>query len=113
MIPLGGMAGGVKENVQRWRGQIGLARATDEELGTQTRTFTTRDGTEGWLVDLVGGVAKDSSDPPTCLLGAIIPYGERTWFLKAIGPQPATDRHRDAFVALCESIRFDGDSREQ
>jgi len=110
IIALGGDAGGPEANVQRWRGQIGLAPATAKELGQQMKKLVARGGAEGWLVDLVGAAPEGSSGPPLGLLGAIFPARDQTWFLKATGPQPLTDRHRDAFIALCQSVRLDGGS---
>jgi hypothetical protein len=107
VIPLGGGAGGPEANVQRWRAQLNLAPATEAELKEQMKPFAGDGGTQGWLVDLVGAVPDGSSDPPNGMLAAIISTTDRTWFFKAMGPRPVLDRYREAFNALCQSVRFD------
>lgn len=54
VIPLGGSgARSVLQNVNRWRGQVGLKRIADAELGTCTEKIQV-DGQEAVLVDLEG-----------------------------------------------------------
>lgn len=102
---LGGAAGGVLANVQRWRGQIGLPQASEAELREQTHPIKAR-GAEGVWVDLVGPQPEESEGVRFRTLAAIFPAAERTWFLKATGVSETLEPHRDAFVKLCESIRF-------
>src|SRR5206468_13040197 len=45
-------------------------------------------------------------EPPTRLLGAILPAGEQVWFVKLSGPETAVAPHRDEFEQFVQSIRF-------
>src|SRR5690606_16401741 len=48
----------------------------------------------------------DGGDRPR-ILGAIFQTPTHTWFIKATGLSAALDPHRDGFVQLCRSVRFD------
>lgn len=94
---LGGTAGGIRPNIDRWRGQIGLGDATDAELLEDT-TEIRNDPARGLMVHLVG--------PDASMLAAIFPAQTRTWFIKATGEKTVIESHRDGFAQLCNSIRF-------
>ena len=40
------------------------------------------------------------------MLGAIILRDDQAWFFKAVGPDEEMNKHKDAFCALVESLRF-------
>jgi hypothetical protein len=46
------------------------------------------------------------------LLGAIIPHGERTWFLKLVGPVEEIKGQEEAFYQFLRSIRFTDQAKE-
>ena len=96
---LPGAAGGVAENVNRWRGQVGLKRLPDDELRRELRAVTV-DGRAGEYADLTG--ARDR------ILAAILPRGDRTWFVKMTGPSALVEKHKAAFEKFLASLRFDG-----
>src|SRR5262249_43446616 len=100
---LAGEAGGLIENVQRWREQVRLPRATEQQLREDLRTFETAEG-GGSLVDLAGpdGARRER------ILGLILPRGGVTWFFKMRGPADLVGKQRDAFEAFVKSVRFDG-----
>ena len=74
-----GDSGGVLENVNRWRGQVGLAPIKEDQLGDAALSVG---GTLSPYVDLTG----TTKDGPTRLLGVIVPHGGATWFFKFMGP---------------------------
>ena len=85
----------VLENVNRWRGQIKLAPATENEL--QLKPIKCG-GHDGQLVQLVG-------DTET-ILGVIVPQPDATWFVKLQGPNALALRELEKFVAFNKSIEL-------
>lgn len=92
-----GDTGGLQANINRWRGQIGLANAGPAEIERALERFEAN-GLTVILVDLTGpqGVR---------LLGGIVPVGGETWFFKLTGPEPLVARERAAFRAFLETVR--------
>ncbi len=99
---LGGAAGGIAANINRWRGQVGLPPASDEQLAADMQRIESPDA-PGVLIDLIG-----PTDESPRMLAAIFPTETHTWFVKTMGPRPVLERHRSAFVDLCETVRFSG-----
>lgn len=100
---LGGMAGGVGANVNRWLSQIGLPAANEAELIAMSTPIESA-GAIGVMVDLH---AEDASGEDLRMLAAIFPGGEATWFIKATATFATLAAHRDGFEQLCHSVRFD------
>jgi hypothetical protein len=94
-----GDVGGELANVNRWRGQLGLAPISATEVeGVVTRL--TPHGLNVALVDFTGGTA----DKPVRMLGAIVPFGGATWFFKLTGPVDLVAKEKPAFVAFVQSL---------
>jgi hypothetical protein len=111
---LPGEAGGMAANVNRWRGQMGLAPITEREVELlPKRPILGRDAT---LVELVGEFSGMSGDPQPdfALLGAIFSVPEGTLFVKMTGPREVVARERGGFDAFCASLSVvrpdDGDA---
>lgn len=102
---LGGAAGGIPANINLWRQQVGLPPAGDAELAGSADPVRAR-GAQGMMVDLVGPTPAVGGAPPRRMLAAIFPTDAHTWFIKTIATEPVLAGHREAFVALCESVRF-------
>lgn len=102
---LAGAAGGIAANINRWRGQIGLPPASESELAGAARPIVAR-GAQGVMVDLVGVPPEGSDAPGPRMLAAIFPAERQTWFIKTTAHAPVMDNHTEAFVTLCESVRF-------
>ncbi len=89
-----GDGGGVLQNVNRWRGQLGLTPIKEDGLPDAALNVG---GTASPYVDLEG-TTKDGS---TRLLGVIVPNGGATWFFKFTGSPDLIAQekaHFDAFV---------------
>lgn len=43
------------------------------------------------------------------MLAAIVPHGERAWFLKVVGPSAAVDDHAESVLEFFASVRFSDD----
>src|SRR5262245_7973753 len=50
--------------------------------------------------------------PMVRLLAAILPYKDRTWFFKLLGPVPAVNEQEKAFEAFIQSVRFSDDAKK-
>jgi hypothetical protein len=97
IIPLAGPAGGLAANVNRWRGEIGLANSADDRITREAKTIDVA-GTQATYVDLVG--------PRERTLGVMVPRGEQTWFIKFRGPAELVGKQQSAFEAFVRSLRF-------
>jgi hypothetical protein len=95
-----GDVGGAAANINRWRGQIGLAPLPDEQAIALLSKIETADG-EGQLVELTS----TSGDEPLRMLGAIVPRGGQTWFYKLVGHAHTADEQKSAFLEFLRSAR--------
>lgn len=84
--------------VDYWRDKMGGADANVSKIqGAATPTT---------LVDIAGEYTGEN--PPMAnarFLGAIVDAGERTWYLKFVGPAGTVDGWRDAFVDMLKGLR--------
>lgn len=92
-----GDTGGLHANINRWRGQIGLAPAGNAEIEAAIEHIDAN-GLHLDFVDLVGpqGVR---------LLGAIVPFNQETWFFKLTGPDALIAKERAAFRDFIQTIK--------
>jgi len=102
---LGAAGGGIRANVDRWRNQLGLGPATDDEFSQQVVEIE-NPGASGVKVDLVGPVPDGGASPGLRMLAAIFPVTGRTWFIKTTAPAPVMAKYVDDFDALCRSVDF-------
>ena len=95
---LGGGAGALLPNVNRWRRQVGLDPVDDSTVGTVTEPITV-DGQPGHLMFFDGA--------ENALYGAIVPQGGRIWFFKLIGPPKLAAQEQAAFADFVRSAKFE------
>ena len=93
---LGGDAGGLAANVNRWRGQVGLPPLDDGAAQAQAGPGRLLHR-EAWRVDLEG-----AEESIVCLFTLGGPF---SLFLKLKGPAAAVDAQKDSFEAFAGSIR--------
>jgi len=98
-----GNVGGVLANVNRWRGQIGLPPASENDLASMTSSLDAPGG-KAILIDMSGTDAKTGQKAR--LIGAILPQGERTWFYKLIGDEQVAAREKQAFVKFVQTAKY-------
>ncbi len=91
-----GDVGGDLANVNRWRGQIGLAAIAEAELAATTQHLD-RNGLHITLVVLTGS--------PQSILGAIVPHAGATWFFKLTGPAALVAKETTAFTAFLDTVK--------
>jgi hypothetical protein len=105
LTTLGGDAGGLEANINRWRGQLSLPPLTGEELAALPRV--------PWLgglaveVDFEGsfrGMSGDQTADGYRLVGLALMAPDRSRFLKMIGPREVIARELEAFRMLAGSF---------
>jgi hypothetical protein len=97
VVPLGGMAGGDLANVNRWRGQVGLPPATDEDSEKLAEKIEVA-GQPGELFDLAGTSQR--------IVGAILHQGDTAWFFKMTGDPDLVEKQKPAFVSFLKTLQF-------
>lgn len=91
-----GDVGGLVENVNRWRGQVGLEPVDEQSVN---------DGIE--QVPGVNVLVVDASGTSSRLLGTIIDIQDgQTWFAKAIGSSESIDQIKSDLIAFSASFQI-------
>jgi len=109
VVQLAGDAGGLKANIQRWMGQIGLKATPEEmdELIKAAKHFKTKTGQDGMLVDLTDKLSGDMTQSKS-IYGAIIATADYTVFVKAMGEIERVVKLKPQVKAFCASISIVG-----
>ena len=97
IVTFPGDGGSDADNINRWRGQIGLAPLDPNAVTSQVAPLKTADTTFS-TTDIAGD--------KTHTIAAWIRRDGRVWFFKATGPNAAVEREKPNFVKFIESIRF-------
>jgi hypothetical protein len=104
-----GDVGGLLANVNRWRGQVGLAPVTAEGLDGVCSSLDVPGG-KATLVDVHGSKSADMSGSATAkdtrLIGIIWPRNGETWFYKMMGDAVVTANQKDAFLKFIQSVHY-------
>ena len=95
-----GDVGGTVANVNRWRGQIGLAPWSEVEV-TQGITTLEVEGGSAMVVELLN----DQPGSGKRLVGVIWPRGTHTWFYKMVGDDAVVTREKAALIQFVQSVR--------
>jgi hypothetical protein len=100
IIAFPGNAGGLSENLNRWRGQIGLPTASEAEVSGGIVHLDGRGGLHFDVVDYLGSV----EGAPTRILGAVTEFGGESWFFKLMGPDAIVASQRQSFIEFLHSV---------
>ena len=92
-----GDVGGALGNVNRWRGQVGLAPIAAGELASALTPAETGGGA-AQIADVSGASER--------LIGAILPRNGATWFFKLKGDASVIASEKDNFTAFLKSLKF-------
>ena len=101
VIPLPGMAGSDLDNVNRWRGQVGLKPVSPEELTKLARPVEI-DRQPGQLYDQAG--ENPGSGDKTRILAAITRQNGTAWFFKMTGDDALVAEQKPAFIEFLKSV---------
>lgn len=94
-----GDVGGDLANLNRWRGQLSLPPVAQAEFEA-TRQQLERNQLAMTVVE-IAGTGPDAQR----ILGAMIPYGGATWFVKLMGPDALVAREKAAFLAFLDTVK--------
>lgn len=97
VVTFPGEGGSDTDNMNRWRGQIGLPPIDESAVTSQVTPLKTRDATFS-TTDIAGADART--------IAAWTHHNGRVWFFKATGPNPAVEKEKPNFVKFIESVRF-------
>lgn len=100
IISFPGEAGGIAENLNRWRGQIHLDPLSPTDLAGSAHTIANA-GLRFTVVDYTG----TTGTGPTRLLGAVLPLEKETYFFKLMGPEAVVAQHKDAFMDFLKTVK--------
>ncbi len=89
-------------NINRWRGQIGLAPISEAQLPAESATLESA-GLSFTTIDIVGTAPAGGS--ATRVLGAILYRGEEAWFFKLAGPDTVVAAEKPAFLDFLRTVR--------
>lgn len=96
-----GAVGGMVANIQRWRGQLGLAPGSAEDAQKSAEMIEVGGKKESYLVDLKGTNARTGK--PARMVAVGVPYQGETWFFKLMGDEAVVGKEKDAFVRFIKS----------
>lgn len=103
VIPLPGMAGSDLDNVNRWRGQVGLKRISQDDLAKLAEPVR-MDGQPAQLYDQAG--ENPGSGEKTRILAAITRRDGTAWFFKMTGDDEWVAQQKPAFIEFLQSVVF-------
>ena len=101
-----GAGGGLLQNINRWRGQLGLSPADEPELARLLQPLDAAGG-KAMMVDMNGTDARTRQ--PARLIGAILPRGGKTWFYKLMGNEQIAEREKPEFIKFVQNAKYPND----
>jgi len=101
MLP--GNAGGPLANVNRWRGQLGLAPVEEAELAKLASPLDVLGG-KAMLVEMSG--ADVMTGRKAHLVAAMVPRDGSTWFYKLMGDEPVVAGEKAEFIKFVQTVRY-------
>jgi hypothetical protein len=101
IIAFPGEAGGLLANVNRWRGQLGLAPLADGDLAGATTALDGAGGLHFTIVDLTG----QAGGAPARMLGSILSFEGQTYFFKLTGPDTLVTSEKPAFLDFLKTVK--------
>jgi hypothetical protein len=97
IVTFPGDGGSDADNINRWRGQMGLAPVDASTVTSQIAPLKTADTTFS-TTDIAGD--------KTRTIAAWTRHDGRVWFFKATGPSAAVEKEKPNFVKFVQSVRF-------
>jgi hypothetical protein len=103
VVPLAGAAGSDIDNVNRWRGQLGLAHVSEAEFGKLGEKVQVG-GEEGKLYDMAG--QNTDSGEKNRMITAIVRRPDGAWFFKMVGDDALVAEQKSPLVEYLKSFSF-------
>lgn len=102
VVTLPGMAGDLKGNVNRWRGQVGLEPINDDAAVQKTVGSGTVDGSKAVMLELYSPAGK----PDKAMRVALFERDGVNWFFKLAGPAQLVKAQKASFDSFTQSVKF-------
>ncbi len=102
VIDLAAAHGKLLDNVNRWRGQVGLD-AIDQSTLDETLIEIPVGNVTGKYVEIFN---PNHDDLPRAILGVIAVRKDRAWFFKLTGPVPLAKAEKERFLEFVKSSKF-------
>ena len=103
IIPLPGLAGRELENVNRWRGQLGLPPTTAAELPTQAEQVELA-GEPAQLFDMAGVSPQDQTKMR--IIAVMQNRGDTVWFFKMTGDDGLVAGQKPVFINFLAGYKY-------
>lgn len=87
----------IGDNVNRWRGQAGLEKLSEQGLSNEVEDMS--------IGGKAGGFIECSGEKKS-IIGAIVVNGDTGWFFKLVGDPDAVSREKDNVRAFLKSVKF-------
>ncbi|HTB83263.1 MAG TPA: hypothetical protein VK742_06380 [Candidatus Sulfotelmatobacter sp.] len=97
-----GDGGGLVPNVNRWRAQLGLPPASDDDIAKLATIDAS--GSKATVVEISG--IDPRSNKPASLVGVVLPLTSQTWFYKLMGDASVVAAQKDAFIKFVQSAKY-------
>ena len=101
IIKLGGTAGGLASNINRWRGQLDLEPHTEDNIQSYINIGESLMGPFQWLTIF------NSENDQTAFIVSIFETNTHTIFVKLNASQVGIMELKNEFLSFCESFRMD------
>jgi hypothetical protein len=93
-------------NINRWRGEIGLAKIEEDQLEKSSEIIEVG-GNEAKYVRLIPDTSKpEESKIDKATLAAMVTSGEQIWFIKLFGNRDVVIAEEENFKAFLKSMQF-------
>ncbi len=102
-VNVGTSAGGLVANVNRWRGQLGLAQLSEDDVNKSLIAIDVAGG-KASLVDFSGTDARTSQ--PARLVGIVVSQSDQTWFYKLMGDGKVVESQKAAFTQFVQGVKY-------
>jgi hypothetical protein len=98
-----GEGGGLVGNVNRWRGQLGMAPLSEAEVNKSVTAMDVPGG-KAQLVDMSGTDARTGQ--PAWLVGIAVSQSGQTWFYKLMGDAKVVEAQKEAFTQFVQTVKY-------
>lgn len=106
LVKLAGAAGGLRANVVRWLGQVGVPETFADEAISSAQPITTATGQTGIVVDFTPLLSGDLTQTQS-IIGAILDAGDHTVFVKAMGSRTRLRRMKPSLLEFTRNLSID------
>lgn len=106
IVPIPDMRAGELDNVNRWRGQVGLGPVTEAELDQQAEEVAIGPF-EGRLFDMTSETPVIHGSHHQRILAASLPKPQRVWYFKMSGVAETVAEQKPAFLAFLKSLTIE------